>query len=640
MQRYIDPPKEQWDLLSERFSDREREIFELFDKQLPPEWEMYIKPHLNGLRPDVVLLNPHAGIAIFEIIKSDKITSSPLDKIRFYKEEILKLYCPSLKARFGDRGTGAITAGLIFTRVLQKRIDSYSSFQHRTYPKYYPIAGSDSLNAGDLNKLFPEWKQWGLHNPSSLMSTDTRDDLRKWLINPYSDETQLNPMKLNPRQREIAENRTETYYRRVKGAAGAGKTQALAARAAEIANKGKRVLVCLFNITLRYFPRDLAWRHALSLTKIPRMEIDFLHFHDWCKRVFYISDHGNSYQQLAQILASDDSSDVDKESVWQTLMPSRVKEIYEEKSIWQKAYQIKSVQELEQIYGDLSKKNVPPCYDAILVDEGQDFTLHWWKTLEKALIPGGEMLFVADTTQNIYGRPFCELKEEMAAGGFRGPWLELGPSYRLPSRLITILQRYADEFLDESVDIPFPAQEELLLDLQLRWVQVFSNTPIDEYSEEVANICFEEVERLRKKSEISDSDITFLTHTNTIGRTFAKKCENANVPVHHIFGDNEKDSRYKKLDFRPSDSRMKATTFHSFKGLESRHLVLYVSSITRDNDPKVFYTALTRLKKYSQGSCCLTVVSTCPELESFGREWDDYVSQEICLKTDKDIHNL
>ena len=132
------------------------------------------------------------------------------------------------------------------------------------------------------------------------------------------------------------------------------------------------------------------------------------------------------------------------------------------------------------------------------------------------------------------------------------------------------------------------------------------------------------MQRLRKNPEISDSDITFLAHTNVIGRVFVKKCESTNVSVHHIFGNNEEDSRNKKLDFRPEDSRMKATTLHSFKGLESRHLIVNVVSITRDDDPALFYTALTRLKKYDQGRCCLTVVSSCHELESFGKEWEDF----------------
>ncbi len=615
MSRHINLSKEEWESLP---SD-EREISEFFDQTLPPEWEMYIKPHLNGLRPDIVLLNPYVGIAVFNIIKSNQIIGNPLDKIQFYKEEILKLYCPNLKARFGNQGAAAITAGLIFTRMPQEQLDSYSLFSDR-YPKYYPIVSSDSLVAGDLNKLFPEWQQWGKHKPSRLMSESTGDDLRKWLGEPDYSQIQQNPLRLNARQRAIVETRTETFYRRVKGSAGSGKTQALAARAAVLASEGKRVLVCLFNITLRYYPRDLAWQHATSLPQDSGSEIDFLHFHDWCKRVCFMSGRGDWYKPLAKILASGDASA--KEDVWNNSMPALIKQIYTD---FHNEKQVLSVVELENLYRHKSVRDYPPHYDAILVDEGQDFTLHWWETLEKALIPDGEMLFVADTTQNVYGRDFTWLKEEMSTGGFRGPWFELGPSYRLPSRLITILQRFADEFLDEDVDIPRPAQEELNLDLQLRWVQILSKTPIDDNYEKIGNICFKEVQQLRENSAISDSDLTFLAHTHTIGRVFVKKCENVSpaIPVHHIFGSDEEDSRNKKLDFRPGDSRMKATTLHSFKGLESRHLVIHVSSIMRNDDPALFYTALTRLKKHD-GSCCLTVVSSCPELYNFGSEWEDF----------------
>lgn len=628
MSRHINLSKEERELLP---SD-EREIFEFFDQKLPPEWEMYIKPHLNGLSPDIVLINPHAGIAVFDIIKSDQIIGNPLEKVKFYKKEILKLYCPSLKAHSGKRGAAAITAGLIFTRVPQTQLDSYSLFSDR-YPRYYPIAGSDSLIAGDLNKLFPEWRKWGKHNPSSLMSDDAGIDLQRWLEEPDFNQTQPNPLKLNARQRKIAETRTKVFYRRVKGAAGSGKTQALAARSAVVASEGKRVLVCLFGITSRYYLRDLAWQHATSFPQTSELSIDFLHFHDWCKRVCFMSGRGNDYKLLAQILASGSSQA--KEKVWHNSMPALVKQIYEENLTWQSTRQVQSVDALEHTYGNKSVDGAPPRYHAILVDEGQDITLDWWQTLEKALIPGGEMLLVADKTQNIYGRDFSWFEQEIRGGGFRGEWFELeelGPSYRSPSRLITVLQRFADEFLDEDADIPRPAQEELNIDLELRWIQVSARTSIDDCPDEVANICFKEVQRLHERSVISEADITFLAHTHAIGRAFVKQCESANFPVHHIFGNDKADSRNKKLNFRPRDPRMKATTIHSFKNLESRHLVIYVSNTMIIDDEfdqpamlyAVFYTALTRLKKYDGGACCLTVVSTCSELENFGSEWENF----------------
>ena len=44
-----------------------KRVFEFFDNHLALEWEIYLQPHLNGLKPDFVLLNPKVGIAVFEV---------------------------------------------------------------------------------------------------------------------------------------------------------------------------------------------------------------------------------------------------------------------------------------------------------------------------------------------------------------------------------------------------------------------------------------------------------------------------------------------------------------------------------------------------------------------------------------------
>ena len=45
----------------------ERKVLDVFDQTLAPEWEIYLQPHLNGLKPDFVLLNPYVGLAVFEV---------------------------------------------------------------------------------------------------------------------------------------------------------------------------------------------------------------------------------------------------------------------------------------------------------------------------------------------------------------------------------------------------------------------------------------------------------------------------------------------------------------------------------------------------------------------------------------------
>lgn len=59
MPRYVSPSVAEFEQLRTRLTDGEREVFELFDSNLDEDWEIYLQPHMNGLRPDFVLLNPH-----------------------------------------------------------------------------------------------------------------------------------------------------------------------------------------------------------------------------------------------------------------------------------------------------------------------------------------------------------------------------------------------------------------------------------------------------------------------------------------------------------------------------------------------------------------------------------------------------
>ena len=68
------------------------------------------------------------------------------------------------------------------------------------------------------------------------------------------------------------------------------------------------------------------------------------------------------------------------------------------------------------------------------------------------------------------------------------------------------------------------------------------------------------------------------------------------------------------------DARVKATTLHSFKGWESRAIVLFVGEKVDEQSYAIIYTGLTRLKRHEKGSF-LTVVSCSDELVEFGKTW-------------------
>ena len=622
-QRIIDPPKNQWARMPTPLTPGEDMVYNLFNDKLPLEWEMYIQPYLNGLRPDLVLLNPYAGVAVFEIkdwqlatlqysIEYERTTKNPINQIRMYEEEIFNLYCPRLDDRYGK---AVITASLIFTQIPQLKIDSllapFCDGNMRKYPDQYPFSGCERVvGEGNIDMLFPEHKKWGMPRQSKYINEDLANDLRGWLKEPAFSKEQREPLELNSRQLTIATDPTRERYRKVRGPAGSGKSQALAARAAVLANEGKRVLVCPFNITLMNYLRDLVSRHAREIALQQgigpqgiRQRVEFRHFHGWCKWVCHLAGYNNEYSRL-----------------WKQFPGPAVLDEHLAKLVL-------------RIYTELSVKDVLPFYDAILIDEGQDYNKDWWQTLQKALIPDGEMLLVADKTQKIYENDVTWLEQPLPGTRISSRWYNLETSYRLPPEIIPILKDFSDNFLIPSgIEVDIPENKQIELDfntaIELRWVQVTSGKSVSE-------ICFEEA-RLQMKRLESDTaipDIIFLSPRNTTGLALVEKYEQKGIRVLHTFGqedeetdsDDQKnteirkneDSRRKKLAFFLGDSKVKATTLQSFKGWEGRHLVLYVSRIESAEDRALFYTALSRLKKHYNGSM-LTVVSDCPELYNFG----------------------
>lgn len=395
--RRIEPSRDSLDRLLTPLTDGERKVFELFDRKLSIEWEIYVQPHLNGLRPDFVLLHPHVGVAVFEVkdwdlaaiqyyAKSDegrkvlmardrngkhfsREADNPINKILLYKQELFDLYCPRLNDHAGNGGLAAITAGLVFPRSpvdeVKRLLAQFQNEDMQKWPRYHPIVGSEALATGDISAVFPEFDR----SSSKVMREETADDLRGWLNEPFSAREQRKPLDLDARQRDLATTRTATGYRRIKGPAGSGKSVVLAARASELAAEGKHVLVVSYNITLLNYLRDLAVRHV-ARRQVVRRQIDFLNFHRWCKRICLDTGHEADYKRLWRNTSNDGDSD--------TVLDESLAQL------------------VHTIYSNERSGASPTKYDAILVDEGQDYRPLWWETLRLALKHGGEMVLVAD----------------------------------------------------------------------------------------------------------------------------------------------------------------------------------------------------------------------------------------------------
>jgi hypothetical protein len=620
MERIVSPPKSEFSKLRQPLTTGEMLVFDFFDKYLDPEWEIYLQPHLNGLKPDFVLLNPKVGIAVFEVkdwnldavsysietknngapkligTKDGKSFSmqkdNPIEKVRRYKKELFELYCPRLQQ---GAGFAVITAGVIFPLADEHRVKALfeESLRYRVpepFRKYNPLSGSNSLASGSLENVFPEGKRKQSYKMNAILA----DDIRNWLVEPDSSTTQRQPIELDANQKALVTSRTKSGYRRIKGAAGSGKSLVLAARAAELVSEGKQVLVVTFNITLIHYLMDIAVRWP-NKTGNTRKQVVWLNFHSWCRRVCEEAGFEEEYTALWKQAE-------DPQIVLSELMPGLVDRILNTDP-------------------DVEK------FDAVLVDEGQDFMPAWWSVLRKICKPDGEMLLVADATQDIYETASSWTDEAMKGAGFAGAWAELPVSYRLPQEALKQASIFAEAYLPGK-DTALPTRKQTGLELEpahLRWVQ------IDE--EHAAAACVHETLALFSKDTLSDmaiSDATFLCGTRKFGFEFVKAIGSKGIKTVHTFDVDEQESRRQKVGFYMGDARVKATTLHSFKGWEARILVVYIGGKVNRKNLALIYAGLTRLKRSINGSC-LTVISSIPELAEFGKGWQSFDDQTLEL---------
>ncbi len=580
MGRVISPPTSAFPGLREPLTPGLRAVVDFFTRYLPNGWEIYTRPYLNGLRPGVVLLNPHAGIAAYRVVES-LAERELLSEVGNYRREIHELYCPRTETR---SGIAAVTSGIIFPHHGREEV-------LRVYPLletnkgYSRVAYRENLTAPTAEEILPDSARYS----SRLMSPDLAQDFRSWLTEPDFAVQGREPVVLDARQRVLVRSRTESGYRRIRGPAGSGKSQLLAARAAEVARQpGANVLVVTYNLTLLNFLRELAERYARGSSN----SITWLNFHTWCRRIAYVTGNEERYLDLWRALR-DEEEDSTSQILAESL-PELIIEILERQ-------------------GHLVEK-----YDAILVDEGQDFHLGWWRALRGAIKPDREMILVADATQDVYGSARAWTDEAMLGAGFAGPWVQLETSYRMPPGLLPIVSSFARRFLSQS-DLPAPpAQGELdLFPCHLRWVQTTQEQLMARTAGEMATMLYHCDPNL-----LAIPDFCVLVDRVATGLELVGLLNRRGIRVVDTFGERNEERR-KKLHFTWGDGQVRVTTLHSFKGWERRAVLLVIGSARGPRQLAAIYAGLTRLSRHEQQSF-LTVVCAAPELAEFGRTWPDY----------------
>ena len=212
-----------------------------------------------------------------------------------------------------------------------------------------------------IEKLFAEWNQ--------ELSKSTADSIQHHILAPTFrlipnpklsiQETDEKFLQLTEEQYQLLDWLEEQNQVVIKGSAGTGKTLLLLEKARRLSDEGFSVLILCFNIKLSEYLKAVTQHQPL---------IHADHFHGFCE----FAAHKMNIPFVAP-----ENNDI-----------ARV--FYEETA--------------PELLLTAIETGVISAFDAVLIDEGQDFNEAWWIPISSAMKPSGWFYIFYDPKQNVFAR--------------------------------------------------------------------------------------------------------------------------------------------------------------------------------------------------------------------------------------------
>ncbi len=556
-------------------SDAERTLIDVLQIGLAEGWFIFIRPHLDGDRPAVALLHPEYGAMLWDIRTEDlaDVTGLPKDYVGADGEPFMdplarvsamrrRLYTDYLPA-WGEaidlqpKRFGAVSVGVYFPNASNANIRRLSLFN-----RVEIVVGREGIRSRAIQDLVPNASRNYGFSP-------------KWhtiLYRRFSDyhPPSLSAIKLSKSQRERVDEPVLLGWRGLEGVAGAGKSTVLAHRAARLAQEGYRVLLVTYNLTLANYCRGLVddTPHGFEWSNLVVQ-----HFHGICHVVLRRFDEraplhpdGRDQDEFGQQSAATgtgqgSASQGDRDLHYDVAWPQRVQDVLG----------------LHGLPADLA-------FDAILVDEAQDFGAGFFDVLDKLLRPRGEILLAFDRAQRLYARK-DGLDQRLNMSRVRG----LGGTHRLQQRQAEIASALGASLkmptkrieLDAGVE-PFFSDEDAM------WAAV------PDAATAVATAA-EMLVRWQRGDGYRPDGTVVLVPSRRLGDALVGLLERMGMQTNNIFPTGG-DMRRAKQSFDPLDQRVRVATIHSYKGWESTDVIVVEPPSGDERAAAAFYVALTRSK--------------------------------------------
>jgi hypothetical protein len=531
---------------------------------LDDEWTVHSRPLVGQDVPDFVLVHDRHGVVVVDVwTGSDTVVGVA----RRHRNTIVNEFF-SLPGDGRDPGPAVRVAVAVPDR----------STAEANVLLSVPAASPDrTLVAWGADALAKHLHAVVMAPPGASVSAESIRRLRHQLVMDGVSPLTATPVQLSAGARMVAANPNNSTIRGVTGPPGCGKSFALTARAARLAAEGKSVLVLCFNLTLANRLRNLVVERCAEYGANPA-RVTCTSFHTFCARVV---------EDAAAVGVVADE-------------PTR--------GTWPDKIVIKT--------SDVLARGFDRRYDAVLVDEGQDFRLQWWDLLrERVIRPGGEMLLVTDPTVDLYGKSSWATPSTRESAGFTEPWIEMGGSYRMAPELIESTNLFARQYVAADATVPvIPDDQSAVVGRVSSGQRSWRNV------ERVADLGLEigrEVVRLLGENPALDPrDVVYLCEYHHDGLSAAAIIEAAGYPVHHLYSRDPDERQRRKSRFWPDADAVKGCTVHAFKGWESPAVVLGIGMEERSR--RLAYAAMTRVTSTSGlDSSYLVVLNADPRMVTF-----------------------
>jgi len=436
--------------LSNQSQPGERKVYNYIEKvfQDEPDTFCYYEPIVGGLYPDFIIVSPQFGVLIIEvkdysadklldintteewlILSNDKPDRRPNPFMQLYK------YWRAIRNRIDKnkslKKNNKLIRQLLIFPFLSKNNNAVNQIQAVQQPNYSVLYKEDltrvDLFQFCLQNLYPEDFNLSLREIQQIRSALIISSRLPTPTQPriYDYFPSVSVLRVFDEDQEKIAYNLGDGHRLIFGVAGSGKTVLLVARADFLALKNPkwRILILCYNRLLAKYLLKL-----IHPQKYPN-QIEIYNFHKWAQEK--ILSQGSPYNAMYN----------------------------GKKQEAKKSDQLNNFfsEEVPEILNLLISETQYERYDAILIDETQDFDKKWLECVVKFLNPKTDSLLITcDGFQGIYARKRFFWKEV----GIKAPGrvLRFRRTYRNPSRIGEMAYRFLSQ--DQNLEKLIETEEE------------------------------------------------------------------------------------------------------------------------------------------------------------------------------------